>query len=262
MSEKCSSCNLKLLRDKFINCEGLCGQTFHKQCVSISEQTLNALQADRNLQWRCNNCASVGPSLFSTIAQLKLDIAEIKTMLSKSKVDSIGDKNSKLSTSKVSSKSKPQTISTAPAMENPQHHTPLYIAPSIASSSSSSEIIENQNDGQTNEEENPSMLTMHTTNRGQRHAKLFGTANIEGEGESLTAIPKPHFVHLSRHSTKVTEEKIISYTARRLQVSENVLRCKIIKKDVDPTTIHFVNFKLGVPAVFIEKAFIPTIWPV
>lgn len=97
---------------------------------------------------------------------------------------------------------------------------------------------------------------------GQRTFKLIGTATDDAADVSLSSVPRLKFLHLSRLSKNVTEESIISFAAHKLDLPKNVLHCKkLVKSNTDVGTLHFINFKLGIPEYAFERVLNASIWP-
>lgn len=101
----------------------------------------------------------------------------------------------------------------------------------------------------------------HVHNKKSKHKQLFGS---DADAiNALPSIPRRRFIHISRLNKTVTEECVINYTARRLNLPKTSFVCsKLVKKDADISSLHFINFKLGVPAGSLNDALNTSIWPV
>jgi len=55
-------------------------------------------------------------------------------------------------------------------------------------------------------------------------------------------------LHVGKFATDTKPNTVLKYVSTKLKVDASSLNCvKLVKKDVDVTTLKFVNFKLGIP---------------
>lgn len=79
--------------DLFVKCTGLCGHTFHINCVNVGKREYNALNANsKNMKWMCDHCEVVlcdsdGSLISSTITWNTKDAPLLNKILSK--IDSL-----------------------------------------------------------------------------------------------------------------------------------------------------------------------------
>lgn len=70
------------------------------------------------------------------------------------------------------------------------------------------------------------------------------------------------YLHISKFNVRTEPEAVLKFVAESLGVQTDAFKCtKLIKRDADLSKLHFVNFKLGVPAPLFEKVYNKTLWP-
>lgn len=68
-------------------------------------------------------------------------------------------------------------------------------------------------------------------------------------------------MHLSSFKNTVTEDDIISYVSKHLDIDKLHISCfKLVKKDTAVDDLKFVNFKLGVTSSFYDNLLNPDLW--
>jgi len=69
-------------------------------------------------------------------------------------------------------------------------------------------------------------------------------------------------LHIGKFSTDTEPNAVRKYVSTKLNVDANSFTCvKLVKKDVDVTTLKFVNFKLGIPDQLYDSVFKNDFWP-
>lgn len=70
------------------------------------------------------------------------------------------------------------------------------------------------------------------------------------------------WIHLSRFLPSTTSDRIVNHISAKINLDKELIKCfPLIKKDVDTSTLKFINFKLGVPSDMLGQILDPAIWP-
>lgn len=94
--------------------------------------------------------------------------------------------------------------------------------------------------------------------RRNRQPALIGT-NTSTE---LEVVVQKKWVHLSSFKSTVSSEQIKDYVEKNTEFGKHHLECyKLVKKDVDISSLKKVNFKLGVSPCFYEEILNSKLWP-
>lgn len=92
--------------------------------------------------------------------------------------------------------------------------------------------------------------------QNKRRAVIGMNKNAE-----LDVVTKKKWVHLGSFKPTVTAECIISYVVEHLHIDKDSISCySLVKKDVSPQDLKYVNFKLGVDSEIYDKLFKPELW--
>lgn len=98
----------------------------------------------------------------------------------------------------------------------------------------------------------------NVTLRKQKKRRVVFGSNVNTE---LDVIVKKKWVHLSSFKSTVTEDCIVSYVSKHLNIDKDNLVCyKLIKKDTSVDGLKFINFKLGINPIFYAELFKPDLW--
>lgn len=99
----------------------------------------------------------------------------------------------------------------------------------------------------------------NVTTRKQRKARVLVVG--DNNNTELDVVVQKKWVHLSSFKNTVTEDQIIDYVGKRLDIDKSHISCfKLVKKDVSVNDLKFVNFKLGVSPGFYDALFKPELW--
>ncbi|XP_017466463.1 PREDICTED: uncharacterized protein LOC108359223 isoform X2 [Rhagoletis zephyria] len=94
--------------------------------------------------------------------------------------------------------------------------------------------------------------------RGKKPVRVVGT-NIS---KDLDVAVRYKWLHLASFSPSVSEENIINYVSNQAGLNKDILVCyKLVKKDVEISSLKRVNFKLGVPETMFSNLLSSEIWP-
>lgn len=67
-----------------------------------------------------------------------------------------------------------------------------------------------------------------------------------GENVSNAVVVKKKFLHISSFIPSVTTDQILNYVEKNAKIDKQHLECtRLVKKDVDVTSLKHVNFKIG-----------------
>lgn len=98
-----------------------------------------------------------------------------------------------------------------------------------------------------------------TKRRGKRNRRVVDIG--DSDNAELDVVIKKKWVHLSSFKPTVTEDNIISYVSKHLDIDKGHITCfKLIRKGIAVDSLHFVNFKLGIDPGFYEELFKPNLW--
>lgn len=101
-----------------------------------------------------------------------------------------------------------------------------------------------------------SNVTKRRGNRNRRVVVIGDSDNAE-----LDVVIKKKWVHISSFKPTVTEDNIISYVSKHLDIDKSHISCfKLLRKDTVVDDLKFINFKLGVNPGFYEELFKPKLW--
>lgn len=98
----------------------------------------------------------------------------------------------------------------------------------------------------------------NVTRRKQKKRRVVVGENNNAE---LDVVVKKRWVHLSSFKNTVTEDDIIAYVSKHLDVDKLHISCyKLVKKDTVVSDLKYVNFKLGVTSSFYDNLLKPDLW--
>lgn len=84
----------------------------------------------------------------------------------------------------------------------------------------------------------------------------------QNKTNDLDVVARRKWVHISSFKSTVSEDAILNYVGNRLDISLDHILCrKLVKKDVDVSTLRSVSFKLGISEAFYKELFKPEVWP-
>lgn len=106
-------------------------------------------------------------------------------------------------------------------------------------------------------------LSEFVTVRQKKHKKPKKPKVVYGDndGNDLDVVTRNKWVHLSSFKSSVTENDIVSYVEKRLNISKEHLSCyKLVKKGTPSEEIKFINFKLGISPAYYNELLNPSLW--
>jgi len=85
---------------------------------------------------------------------------------------------------------------------------------------------------------------------------------VAPNAEDLHFLPTKKSLHVGKFATDTNPNAVLKYVFTKLKVDANSFTCvKLVKKkDVDVTTLKFVNFKLGIPDQLYDSVFKNDFW--
>jgi len=79
---------------------------------------------------------------------------------------------------------------------------------------------------------------------------------VAPNAEDLHVLPTKKFLQFEKFATDTEPNTFLKYVSSKLKVDASSLTCvKLVKKDVDVTTLKFVNFKVGIPDQLFDTVF-------
>lgn len=294
-SEKilCSKCFNNIQKNFAIICE-ICNCKFHKVCAKIeNESAVNALFNFENIVYNCDNCLQSSCDLVKKVSLLTYEIEQMKTLFSQFMNNNSNNNNMK----PVSHRSLPvlktgfNSNASAPCLEKTNCHNTLCSYSqakdnntAFAANRSAGNLIQttavnsvdvNADVAVKHVDDNANVAVLNDDNlidaddisswsnvtrrkiRTRKHKVVVG----DNDNSELDVVIKMKWVHLSSFKPSVTEDNIISYVEKHLDIGKSNISCyKLIKKDVETKDLRFINFKLGVSSVFYEQLFKPELW--
>jgi len=84
---------------------------------------------------------------------------------------------------------------------------------------------------------------------------------VAPNAEELHVLPIKKFWHVGKFATDTEPNTVLKYVSTKLKVDASSLSCvKLVKKDVEVTTLNIVNFKLGIPDQLYDSVFKIDFW--
>lgn len=294
----CSACYKKILKDNVIVCK-ICQSKLHKFCAKIdNDKAVSALSNFENIVYNCDNCLQSGCDLVKKVSLLAYEIEELKSLFSQF-VSSNNNNNDNSNLSHPSSSLIKTGFESAPRSNLISNFSSIEstISVDVCAASSlpiadNSAAVDNVGDiavvaGDTVSDSravNNAVDTLpnvdvfsdavsevalgassavnaewrNVTNRKQNKRRVVVGKNTNSE---LDVVTKKKWVHLGSFKPSVTAERIISYVSEHLHIDKDAISCyHLIKKDVSPQDLKYVNFKLGVSPEVYDSLFKPEIW--
>lgn len=122
----------------------------------------------------------------------------------------------------------------------------------------SNTVAGNNNNNVNREPEWVNAINKKNKNKKKKRNIVVG----QSDNDELEVIVRRKFVHLSSFKPSVTEEQIISYVKKHLNVVNDHIVCfKLVKKDTDLNSLKRINFKLGVSPDIFSQLFKSSLWP-
>lgn len=96
----------------------------------------------------------------------------------------------------------------------------------------------------------------------QKKRRIKRTIIGENDTNELQVIARKKWIHISSFKPSVTEQHILTYVGKKLDIGSNHLACyKLVKRDANVSELKSINFKLGISPQFYEDLFKPSLWP-
>jgi len=79
---------------------------------------------------------------------------------------------------------------------------------------------------------------------------------VAPNAKDLHVLPTKKFLHVGKFATDTRPNAVLKYVSTKLKVDASSLTfVKLVKEDVDVTTLKFVSFKLGIPDHLYDSVF-------
>lgn len=99
---------------------------------------------------------------------------------------------------------------------------------------------------------------VYAKSRRNRRKAIVGQNNTD----ELQVVVRKKWIHLSSFNPNVTEDQIIAYVGKHIDISINHMICyKLVKKDANIAELKSINFKLGISPEFYDELFESSLWP-
>lgn len=275
----CAKC-FKTLKSNYISCH-ICRAKIHLICANIDEKHCTLFKENMNIVFNCNDCLKASSEMLSLISLISTELRELKNPIVSTMSENI--KEMKLKFNELSSnlekfckqnKSSKQIV----GMPSSQHFAAnqqssndgVLVRGSVDvnkqcvddACSSQMSIAATTSIARSNMYETDDQESCWTK---VRRRKRRNRVIVVGDKDTdvLDVVAKKKYLHLSSFKPTVTADKIIEYIEKNSEIGKQHLECtRLVKKDVDASTLKFVNFKLGVSSCFYEDIIKSTLWPV
>ena len=224
--------------ETFVKCMGFCEGVAHLRCTKSSNLKMNSsflkiINECSNLFWMCDECTKL-----MKVARFRFTIESVGDA-----IDSIQQENNRVNSElkDLITKQGQQLISlskrvaTTAANRLPTPRTPT-----------------------TNRTLKRSRDSDHVPSK----ALVFGTNGVESAG--ITCIPpdeKLFWLYVSRFSNITTALQVEGLVKNVIGQDKYVQATALVKKGVDPLSLPFISFKVGVAFTDKEAITNPAIWP-
>lgn len=261
--------NLSLKSFDGIKCASICGRVFHKNCTDLSADCLKLLINIPNLLWQCNSCVVMAGDANNTIDLLSRQMREVQSkcmqlerMIGEREVSKQLAHN--IETNETNAPvSNMQTLRLTPVVQSSQQSDDNVCENFLDAVDDPNMVIENRNQEwitvRRKEKKKKQLQKNNNKPNKHKHKRVVGIAPVNDAFEVVHTIK---YLHLSKFNVRTEPEAILKFVAESLGVQTDAFKCtKLVKRDADLSKLHFVNFKLGVPAPFFEKVYSKTLWP-
>ncbi|KAH8320192.1 hypothetical protein KR059_011230, partial [Drosophila kikkawai] len=135
------------------------------------------------------------------------------------------------------------------------------VAPQSYAAAASSSSFQGQGLRPPNAERDGFVKVPHRKRKNNNNNKKT-VVGVASASDSLQVLPIVKYLHAGKFKATTEPEAVLNYVSSKLNVDTKAFSCiKLIKKDVDISTLKFVNFKLGVPDQYYNDVFSNEFWP-
>lgn len=286
MSSLCTKC-FKQIQLNSISCN-VCKCKYHRICANVEDDLAVGLEQCKNVVYNCENCLSTTSDLVSSVSNLTKEIKELKIIVSqlaeynKNKLmvadDSVrsNDQTNVLLSSAPLSSSVSKAVNVAKPLTKQQR---AAFADVVAGTSHKiktkgnmdirdpkdavTDVLDDESDvfstvNTETEAINTDWVTKRRRKRKPRKVLCIG----ENSNTELDVVLKKKWVHISSLKPSVSENTIIDYVSRHLNIGKEHLECfKLVKKDASLENLKYINFKLGISSDYYNDLLSPSLWP-
>lgn len=242
----CFKCN-ELIAASPMVCAGYCGLSFHRECTGVSDGSLYELDVGSGLLWMCSGCIEVRNSgKIGLVAELEALLRKVLNGVETTLMAAISSLREEILSQ----------------FENKQTR-PLYADVTMARSASHPLITHSVTRASQDPSHSDILLNIPRTPAATLPLLQNGFDKRTCDDPPMLPTHTPRiWLFLSRFAPTVTEDHVITMVATRLSLRrEEITVRKLVKLDVDPSTLRFISFKVAVPATKRDAALSPTSWP-
>lgn len=227
MAAKCYSCSNAIVNNDFINCAGVCAQTFHTKCVSITKAMLNAVNSCPNIYWYCHDCNDDNRHISAAIKNIEDSITRLTMSLS-------GDLLNFLDGLKT-------------LMDNV-----LGKAVTMGCASSAHSIVSNG----ANQSQNDNHVAVPVR---QTSAADF---KIDSFPSTMTDRAPTKSIVVSNIGTDVTVDCLKNYICTKLEIGKTDVHLSLLLPvGRTPDDMQFLQYKVTIPESNYSSIMSPDLWP-
>lgn len=257
MAKNCAKCIKSIRGIEYAKCSGFCEKSFHLNCCGLSRSNYELITT--NSIYVCEECKNSfehktlkdifdANESFSQFTALQQQISQLQKQISVL-TETMNIQNERTSTSLRSIEA---TIAKSCAKADSEQviHTRQPLTPS-----SSQQFLAKQrrsDDVRANSTLNPGVLGTNDCE-----------ANITISAPSLTptAPPERLWLYLSGFHPLVSSDDIKNVVMNCLKIEEPFDIIKLVPKDKNPADLTFISYKIGIPPVYKDVAFLSSTWP-
>lgn len=281
----CAKC-FNSLNSNFIACH-ICKAKFHFICAKINDKDINLLQENFNIVFNCNDCLSASSEMLSLISSISIELRELKDQ-EKFKDQVLSSISSDVNVLKQEFNKLSKNLEIA-SKQNKCNFSELFDRGVVTNNNNARNkshtdvVVGGSNENNKHTDDDASSLTSIPTVTTDLRSNVFDANNQHDEwtnvrrrrrrnrilavGENvsndLAVVVKKKFLHISSFNPSVTTDQILNYVEKNAKIDKQHLECtRLVKKDVDVTSLKHVNFKIGVSPSFYDELIKPTVWPI
>lgn len=277
----CAKC-FKAVTSNSIKCH-LCKSKFHLICAKVDIKLIDLFNQNDNVVYNCKDCLSATSEMISLISSISKDLRELKNQTVSKLCEDVKELKvgiNELAKNLEKKADKQEMQSSNRPIVKPKNNNNIAnqrsLASVVVSGTSKSMLVNQCNDDASSitsyptaasevesnmiEADNNHHEWRTNVNRRKRRNRVL----VYGQKSSndLAVVDKKKYLHISSFLPSVKPEEIIEFIEKNTEISKNHLECtRLVKKDVDVTTLKHVNFKLGVSSCFYNEIIKSTLWP-
>lgn len=247
----CASCTKAIQADPIL-CAGYCGLAFHSECTGISPECLIEIASGSGVLWMCGECIE-----FRNNGKIGL-IAELESLLSKM-MDGVS-----ASLMAAFTKLREEVLSLKSPRSPRVYAEVIKASPhQLLTTHSAHRITDGSHSpAQSTTQQKPPSHYHARTSAGTLPPLSKGADTTQGIIDPILIAPNRTWLFMSRFAPSVTEDNVADMVAARLALRKDEIYVRrLVKRDADISTLHFISFKVAVPAEKRVAALSPASWP-